>query len=63
MDPIKSVPLPSSSTVAPDTLKGGSGYLKNKVGELDCYVLVDTGATSFVIHKQLWLLLLKDGVI
>lgn len=50
---------PSLSTVAPDSLKGGSGYRKAKVGGFDCHVLVDTGASCSVIPKQLWLSVTK----
>lgn len=52
---------PSASIVAPDNLKGGSGYLRAKIGGFDCHVLVDTGASRSVIPKQLWLSVTKGG--
>lgn len=53
---------PSSTlTMALDGLKGGSGYLKAKIGGFDCYVLVDTGASRSVIPKHLWLSITKGG--
>lgn len=55
-----SAPLPSLS-MAPDGLKGGSGYLKAKIGGFECHVLVDTGASCSVIPKQLWLTITKGG--
>ena len=56
------MPAPTSlSTVAPVSPKGGSGYLKAKIGGLDCFVLVDTGASRSIIPKQLWLSVNKGG--
>ena len=52
---------PCTSAVASDNSKGGSGYLKAKIGGLDCYVLVDTGATCSIIPKQLWLSATEGG--
>lgn len=52
---------PSASIVAPDNLKGGSGYLRAKIGGFDCHVLVNTGASRSVIPKQLWLSVTKGG--
>ena len=49
------------STVAPVSPNGGSGYLKAKIGGLDCYVLVDTGASRSIIPKQLWLSVTNGG--
>uniref|UniRef100_A0A667X1Q3 Peptidase A2 domain-containing protein n=1 Tax=Myripristis murdjan TaxID=586833 RepID=A0A667X1Q3_9TELE len=46
---------PCASAVAPDSSKGGSGYLKAKIGGLDSHVLVDTGASRSIIPKRLWL--------
>lgn len=52
---------PCNSAVALDNSKGGSGYLKAKIGGLDCYILVDTGATRSIIPKRLWLSATEGG--
>ncbi|XP_010786554.1 retroviral-like aspartic protease 1 [Notothenia coriiceps] len=52
---------PASSTEVPDSRKGGSGYLKAKIGGFDCHVLVNTGASCSIIPKQLWLSVTKGG--
>ena len=52
---------PSVPMEAPVHLKGGSGYLKAKIGGFDCHVLVNTGASCSVIPKQLWLTVTEGG--
>ena len=52
---------PSASLEAPGSPKGGSGYLKAKIGGFDCHVLVDTGASRSIIPKQMWLTITEGG--
>lgn len=57
----------SRPTVCPRVDSGtnyhrGSAYIAAKVGGLDSLLLVDSGATLSVISKQVWLTIMKGGV-